>query len=73
MMKYLIPLLFALSFLMSFKSDIDKVYICDNKTSSVYHIRKNCKALDKCSHKIITVTTKEAVDKYSKRACKICK
>lgn len=58
---------------LSFDKVETKVYICNNKNTSVYHVSKSCKALKKCTHEIISVSPKEAVDKYGKRACKMCK
>lgn len=71
MKRLLVPLL-ALALSSSFKSSADSVYICDNKTSEVYHVTKSCNALDRCKHEVITVTKEEAEKKYGKRACKVC-
>ncbi len=71
-MRHLIILLFVFTIFTSFKGDTDKVYICDNGNTEVYHIKKTCSALQRCKHEIITVTLKEAIDKYGKRACKTC-
>lgn len=57
---------------MSFDVKKEQVYICNNKNTSVYHITKSCKALTKCSHEIITVSKTDAINKYAKRACKVC-
>lgn len=71
MKRLLVPLL-ILTLSSSFKSGADAVYICDNKTSEVYHVTKSCNALDRCKHEVITVTKEEAEKKYEKRACKVC-
>lgn len=64
--------LLALALCSSFKAPADSVYICDNKTSEVYHVTKSCNALGHCKHEIITVTKAEAEKKLGKRACKVC-
>ncbi len=48
------------------------VYICDSKTAYVYHSTENCPGLRHCTHDIIKVTLREAMNKYNRRACKIC-
>jgi hypothetical protein len=63
----LVVILFA-----SFKSNGDKVYVCDSKTSVAYHATKGCRGLNKCTHEIIHITKTEATNTYRKRACKIC-
>ena len=55
---------------MSFSSS-SNVFVCDSNTSVAYHASDSCKGLNKCSHKIISVTLSEATNK-GKRACKIC-
>lgn len=72
MKAFLISLL-ALTLSTSFKTPADSVYICDNKTSEVYHVTKSCNALRHCKHEIITTTKEEAEKKYGKRACKVCR
>lgn len=54
------------------KTGEEKVYVCNNKTSEVYHTNRQCKALHKCSHEIIDITKSDAINKYGKRACKVC-
>ena len=48
------------------------VYLCDSETAHVYHSTKDCRGLRNCTHKIIKVTLDDAVNKYNRRACKIC-
>ena len=48
------------------------VYICRSHTAYVYHSSPNCTGLRKCTHDVIKVTLKGAIDKYSRRACKLC-
>lgn len=50
----------------------DSVYICYSNTSYAYHSSTDCRGLNRCTHKIIKVSKKDAVDKYGKRACKLC-
>ncbi len=71
MKPFLISLL-ALTLSSAFRTSENSVYICDTKTSEVYHITKSCNALGRCKHEIITVTKEEAEKKLGKRACKVC-
>lgn len=48
------------------------VYICDSKDAVAYHKYKTCRGLQKCTHQVLTVTESEAIDRYGRRACKIC-
>jgi len=50
----------------------DSVYVCNSTTSVAYHSSSTCRGLNRCTHKIVKVTKKEAVETYGKRACKIC-
>lgn len=70
----MIKLLLTLSLLSApfLKTGDEIVYLCNSKTSEVYHTNRQCKALKKCSHEIIEVTKADAINKYGKRACKIC-
>lgn len=70
-MKTVVKLL-LLTCLFAFKPGENKVYVCDSKTSVAYHEYKDCRGLQKCTHEIVYVTKKDAVNKYGKRACKIC-
>lgn len=71
-MKAFLIALLALTLSSSFRAPADTVYICDNKTSEVYHLSKSCNALGHCKHEVITVTKEEAEKKLGKRACKVC-
>ncbi len=71
-MKNLIKISFIFIICTSFKIIINKVYVCDSKTSVAYHNSKNCDGLDNCKHEIIYITKSDATVKYNKRACKIC-
>jgi hypothetical protein len=66
-------LFIALSFIfLSFmQSSNEKVYVCDSKTSKVYHCKKDCKELQKCTDEIIYITIDNA-EKMGKKPCKIC-
>ena len=48
------------------------VYVCNSKNSVAFHPSKECKGLQQCTHEIIHISKKDAVDKYGKRACKMC-
>lgn len=50
----------------------DSVYVCNSNTSVAYHSSQNCRGLNRCTHKVIKVTQKEAIETYGKRACKLC-
>jgi hypothetical protein len=50
---------------------VSKVYVCDSNTSVAYYSKKECRCLNKCTHKIIHITQKETINDYGKRACKI--
>lgn len=58
--------------LLSFTRGVEKVYVCDSKTSVAYHAINDCRGLNRCTHTIICITKKEAINDYGKRACKIC-
>lgn len=71
-MKHLRILGFALILFTSFRPQTEKVYICNSSTAVAYHDDRSCRGLNKCTHGILEVTKKEAIDKYGRRACKIC-
>ena len=50
----------------------DSVYICFSSTAHVYHSSRNCSGLSHCTHEIIKVSLSDAINKYGRRACKIC-
>jgi hypothetical protein len=68
-MKLLFVLL--LSFSLSAKTDT-KVFVCKSNTSVAYHVKKECRGIKSCTHEVIEITIKEAVNEYGKRACKVC-
>lgn len=49
----------------------DKVYVCKSGTSYAYH-KKVCQGLKKCTHRIDTVTVKEAIASGHKKPCGYC-
>lgn len=68
-MKFLIPLLVALSVL-SFKLP-GGVYICTGPHSKAYHLNKECKGLKHCSTELKIVTKEEAI-KLHRTPCHYC-
>ena len=50
----------------------DSVYICLGKRAYAYHSTLNCYELKHCKSEIIKVSLYDAVNKYYRRACKIC-
>jgi hypothetical protein len=50
----------------------ENVYICNSGTAIVYHKDLRCRGIKSCTHEIKEVSLKEAVNKYGRRACKIC-
>jgi hypothetical protein len=48
------------------------VYICNSSGAKVYHSSQNCRGLNNCTHGVIAVSQTDAINKYSRRACKIC-
>lgn len=72
-MKYVAKLglsIFLMSFLVSFSTIGDQVFICKGPSSKVYHKSDRCKGLSKCSTEIYNVSLEEA-KKLGRRACKI--
>ncbi|MDG1333023.1 MAG: hypothetical protein P8P74_11885 [Crocinitomicaceae bacterium] len=47
-------------------SDDTKVYICDSENAVAYHYTKECRGIKRCTHEILKVTKKEAVEKELK-------
>jgi hypothetical protein len=48
------------------------VYICDSENSYAYHSSNTCRGINRCKSQILEVTKSDAVNKYQRRACKIC-
>ena len=59
-----------ISFLVSFSSIVNQVFIGKGPSSKVYHKSDRCKGLSKCSTEIYNVSIEEA-KKLGRRACKI--
>lgn len=49
----------------------NKVYVCRSGTSYAYH-NKLCQGLSRCTHKIDTVTVKQAIERGHGKACGYC-
>lgn len=57
-------LLFSFGHLSNSNSLLEKeVYICNGKSSTKYHLIKNCKGLERCSTEIEKITLSEAKKK----------
>ncbi len=63
---------FALFLFLSCNSSSDKVYICENGSSTTFHVKQTCFALKKCNHKVVTESQEEAL-KEGKHVCHFCK
>jgi hypothetical protein len=49
-----------------------KVYICDSKTAKAYHKDEDCRGLNRCTHGVVKVTKREAVEEYGRVPCQVC-
>lgn len=49
-----------------------KVFICDSKGATTYHLRETCSVLRRCKAEIKTVTRGTAVMNERRTACKVC-
>ena len=49
----------------------EKVYICTGKSAKRYHRTSNCRGLNRCSGKIVSIS-KSAAEKGNRTPCKIC-
>ena len=54
-----------------FTDELGSVYICKNGKTLVYHLRRNCGALSRCSHEV-SKTTADLAKNSGKRACLKC-
>jgi len=50
-------------------SESKKVFICNSEASKKYHLKKNCKGLEKCEHEILKVTKEEAIKQGKTELC----
>jgi hypothetical protein len=48
-----------------------KVFICDSPSAVAYHSSKNCRGLQKCTHRVLEVYETDAQNK-NLRSCKVC-
>jgi hypothetical protein len=46
-----------------------KVYICDSTGSKKYHLKSNCKGLEKCESEVVKITKEEAIEKGKTELC----
>lgn len=67
-MKHPLIFSFLAVLLLSFTMSAGNVYICVSKTASKYHYNRNCRGLQKCTHKIEAVSKEAAV----KRGYSLC-
>ena len=51
---------------------VSYVYICNSSTAYVYHSSESCRGLRRCTHEVVRISLADAVNKYKRRACKIC-
>jgi hypothetical protein len=40
----------------------NKVFVCKSKTSVAYHVKKECREIKSCTHEVIEITFKGAVN-----------
>lgn len=72
MTKLLLSLSFSfIALSTSCKGGNGNVYICTGPTAEVYHAKKTCRGLNRCSDEIKAITLTEAKS-MGRRACKIC-
>ncbi len=46
-----------------------KVFICDSAGSKKYHLKSNCRGLEKCESEILKITKDEATKKGKSELC----
>jgi hypothetical protein len=56
----------------SINAEKDSVYICYSATAHVYHASPGCSGLNHCTHRVIKVSLWDAINKFDRRACKLC-
>jgi hypothetical protein len=69
-MKRIVFFFIIISVLFAFQQKEKEVFICPTKSSKVYHLKKDCKGLKRCSIKIKTITEKKA-ENIGRTMCKI--
>jgi len=50
-------------------SESKKVFICDSESATKYHLKANCKGLEKCDHDVLKITKEEAIKKGKTELC----
>lgn len=50
-------------------SESKKVFICDSESATKYHLKSNCKGLEKCDHEVLKITKEEAIKKGKTELC----
>jgi len=48
------------------------VYVCDSQKDKVFHKRRTCAGLNKCSGEIKFVTSAAVLKKYKRKSCARC-
>jgi len=51
-------------------ADTTPVYTCDSHSAKRYHLKANCKGLNRCTHRIVKITLDEA-RKRGKTLCNL--
>ncbi len=46
-----------------------EVYICVSKSAEVYHLKKDCHGLNRCTHEVKVVSLQSAKETYKRRLC----
>jgi hypothetical protein len=67
-MKSLIIISSFLFFGFTIVDDDTNVYICDSKTATKYHLKKDCRGLNACKSKVVKITLTDA-KKEKKKLC----
>lgn len=69
-MKYfLLCLPMALLITSSSPTQTSKVYVCVGGSAYAYHLKKECRGLNRCTHSIKEVTLQEAKETYKRKLC----
>lgn len=50
-------------------SESKKVFVCDSENATKYHLKSNCKGLEKCDHDVLKLTKEEAIKKGKTELC----
>jgi hypothetical protein len=49
-----------------------QVSICNSQMAKAYHVSQNCRGLNRCTHAVVKITKKEAVEQYGRVECQVC-